>query len=121
MTKTQCRCAECNAVYDPAKRGQRFCSIPCSKRFNNRRMTRGALLLDILMTDYTDRQHPMRTSGTLQKVARRLLSRWRDEDRNANREHCGDPAEMIRNDMTLTVDAIYADRNPWSAGVSKAG
>lgn len=123
MTKRECHCAECNAVYEPAKAGQRFCSATCSKAFNNRRMTRGAILLDLLMTDYTNRQHPMRESGTLQKVARRLLSRWRDEDRAAGREHCADPTAMIRNDMTLTMDAIYADRNPWSrhAGARKAG
>lgn len=118
MTKAQCRCDECNAVYEPAKRGQRFCSTTCGKTFNNRRMTRGAILLDLMLTDYTNRTHPMRASGTLQKVARRLLSRWRDEDRAANRAHCGDPTEFIRNDYTLTMDAIHADRNPWSAGTA---
>lgn len=113
MAKAECHCDECGAVYEPRKAGQRFCSTTCGKAFNNRRMVRGAALLDVLLTDYTNRQHPMRKSGTFQKVARRLLSRWMEEDRKAGRAYCGDPVPMIRNDMTLTMDAIYASRNPW--------
>lgn len=77
---------------------------------------RGAMLVDLMMTDYIDRNHPRRKSGALQKAVRRLLSRWRDEDIVAGREHCNDPEIILKADMSLTMDFIYADGgNPWSA------
>lgn len=120
MTNKTCQCAECKAVYAVRKAGQRFCSTPCAKAFNNRRQTRGALLLDLLMTDYVFRDHPRRKSGALQKAARRLLSRWRDEDALAGREHCNDVELILGGDMSLTTEYTYYDGgNPWS-GASAA-
>lgn len=115
-------CKECgNAVGGaPAPRAREFCSAAHRKAFNNRRMTRGAMLVDLLMTDYTDRDHPMRKSGALQKAARRLLSRWRDEDRMAGRAHCGDPVTWLRNDPPLLTDYVFAmGGNPWSGSRAK--
>lgn len=111
-------CKECgNAVGGVrSPREREFCSAAHRKAFNNRRMTRGAMLLDLLMTDYTDRDHPARKNGLLQKAARRLMSRWRDEDRAANRAHCGDADFILYNDPPLTKEyEFYMGGNPWSA------
>ena len=119
-------CKECgNAVVGrPVGRGGReveFCSAEHRKSFHNRRMTRGAILLDLLMTDYTDRKHRLRANGLLQKAARRLLSRWRDEDRSAGRAHCGDVELILRNDPPLTTDYIFSmGGNPWSGARPKS-
>lgn len=117
------QCKECgNAVGGaPTPRKREFCSAAHRKQFNNRRMTRGAILLDLLMTDYTDRKHRARANGLLQKAARRLLSRWRDEDRAAGRAHCGDVMAILRNDPPLTADYIFSmGGNPWSGARVKA-
>lgn len=116
-------CRECgNAVGGaPAPRMREYCSTACRKAFNNRRYIRGAQLLDLLMTDYTDRTHPARKNGLLQKAARRLLSRWRDEDRAAGRAHCGDVNALLRNDPPLTKDyEFYMGGNPWSGARPKS-
>lgn len=119
-TEAPTHCKECNApVAQAERRGPRvreFCGSACRSTFNNRRAMRGAILLDLMMTDYTDRKSELRKNGTIQKVVRRLLSRWRDQDRKANRAHCMDPSAFIAADMTLTMDAIHSTRNAWSAG-----
>lgn len=118
-------CKECGTALSEARANQggrkpEYCSTKCRKDFNNRRMTRGAMLVDLLMTDYTDRDHPMRKSGALQKAARRLLSRWRDEDRAAGRAHCGDPAAWLENDRPLVTDYVFSmGGNPWSGARPK--
>lgn len=119
MTGKQPHCFECSRPYTARAPQQRFCSAECGKVFNNRRMRRGAILADLLMTDYCERDHPLRKDGTLQKAVRRLLSRWRDEDRAANggagRAHAGDIQEFLNREFTLTADYIHSTRNPWSA------
>lgn len=118
MSDKQPCCYECAAPYTARARQQRFCSTACSKTFNNRRMRRGAVLVDLAMTDYCHRDHPARKNGDIQKAMRRLLSRWRDEDRKANggvgRAHAADIGEFLAKEFTLTADYIHYNRNPWT-------
>lgn len=76
-------CPECGAAPAPSLIGhnKRFCSNACAKTFNNRRLTRGALLHDLFMTLRYERG----LAGRL-KVWRamcRLAAEWRDEDNAA--------------------------------------
>jgi hypothetical protein len=118
MSKVQPLCFECATAYTARAAQQRFCTPACSKVFNNRRMRRGAVLVDLAMTDYCHRDHPKRKNGDIQKAMRRLLSRWRDEDRAANggkgRAHASDLTEFFAREFTLTADYIYSTRNPWA-------
>ena len=43
------KCSYCGLVFTSKKREARFCNTFCRKKFNNRRMTRGAQLYDLLM------------------------------------------------------------------------
>jgi predicted nucleic acid-binding Zn ribbon protein len=49
-------CIECAAVFQAKKADARFCSTGCRKEFNNRRMTRGAMLYDAFMAMRYDRK-----------------------------------------------------------------
>jgi hypothetical protein len=119
-------CKECGIALPGASltkggRVAEYCSAEHRRQFNNRRALRGAQLVDLLMTDYTDRTHPARKNGLLQKAARRLLSRWRDEDRAAGRAHCGDVNALLQNDPPLTKDyEFYMGGNPWSGARKRA-
>lgn len=115
MQKTNQRpCDECSAAYEANRRTQRFCSNACAKTWNNRAAMRGATLYNLAMTDYCDRQHPRRKNGDIQKAIRRLLSRWRDDDKIAGRAVAMDIETLLENDMTLTANYVHSSRNPWA-------
>jgi hypothetical protein len=118
--RVQRHCDECGTAYTATRRDMRFCSRPCAKVFANRLMVRGSTLVTLAMTDYCHRDSPLRKNGVLQKAIRRLLSRWRDEDRQAGRAHCADAAAILAKDMPLTMEYIYSDGgNPWSGASRK--
>ncbi|MFN8992630.1 MAG: transcriptional regulator [Pseudomonadota bacterium] len=72
-------CLECGAEFHPGRAGGEFCCTPCRKAFNNRRMTRGALLYDLLMALRFERKEA-RLLGVWQALCR-LASDFREEDK----------------------------------------
>jgi hypothetical protein len=75
-----CRCLECGEVFARVRPEAEFCGRTCVRAWNNRRMTRGAEIYDLIMTIRYDRE-----KATLFKVWRtinRLAALFRDEDRD---------------------------------------
>jgi hypothetical protein len=77
-------CRECGKPFTVPARGKRkvFCMVPCEKRFNNRRMRRGALIYDMFMEGRFNRAE---SEKTMRSVMSRIAMRFRDEDK-AERE-----------------------------------
>lgn len=78
-----CRCLECGQEFPRGARAAEFCGRKCVRTWNNRRMVRGAEVLDLLMTARFDRG-----KATLFKVWRtmnRLAALYREQDK-AERE-----------------------------------
>lgn len=75
------RCLECDAPLERSP-GQhveaQFCCTPCRKRWNNRRMERGAQLYDLFMAHRFQRGEAAE-AGAL-RAMNRLASKWRLED-----------------------------------------
>jgi len=83
MTHTH-TCIECAVEFTPKKSSAHFCGTPCRKAFNNRRMTRGAIIYDLFCAMRYDRSWA-KTVGLWQLMCR-LLSEWREEDQERNRQ-----------------------------------
>lgn len=75
-------CAECGGsiTVKPGYRGPvvKFCSAPCRKAFNNRRMTRGAELYDILMSGRFERATH---AGSWRPLMTQIATHYRDKDK----------------------------------------
>ncbi|PZQ18927.1 MAG: hypothetical protein DI565_00535 [Ancylobacter novellus] len=76
-------CPECGGAPAPSLQGhnKRFCCSRCSSAFNNRRLTRGALLHDLFMTLRYERGLAARLK--VWRAMCRLAAEWRDEDNAA--------------------------------------
>lgn len=71
-------CRECGHLIASADRPRDFCCTACRRKFNNRRMLRGAVLYDALMELRFDRK---RATGTLSLLCR-MASVYRAEDKH---------------------------------------
>lgn len=73
-------CRECGTCYTTPTARKKFCSVPCEKAFNNRRMRRGAILYDLFMASrYQTREF---SATELRSIYQRLGMRFREEDVN---------------------------------------
>lgn len=86
-----------------------FCSGGCRKSWNNRRMTRGAELLDLYMAHRFDRQHA--TLLGLFQAINRLASDYRYQDRaeRAGRRSWRRPGDVLAERPHLKA-ALYRVR-----------
>lgn len=89
-------CLECSAPLTPSRRGQakRFCCKDHAVKFQNRRMTRGALLYDLFREHRRNRSKAY-AMKLMTEMCRLELS-WNDED--AGRK-TWKPAEMALADI----------------------
>lgn len=78
-------CAECSKPFTSGNPHVEsyFCSSKCRDTWNNRRKTRGAMVLDMLMQHWFDRDS--RETETPFAVATRMVSAFRSEDKEAGR------------------------------------
>lgn len=88
------KCSECGTTAKMQGRGE-FCSTPCRKKFNNRRMLCGAELYDQTLvvrsplpkkTNKEDREHHARVVAHAGATIDRLFERWQAEDERAGRK-----------------------------------
>ena len=77
-------CLECGAGLPSDRATAVFCSGPCRKVWNNRRMQRGAELYDLFMAFRFDR--PLARALRVMSMLNRLASQFREADR---RERAG--------------------------------
>jgi hypothetical protein len=112
-------CAECGAPFYVSARyaHAQCCSTLCRKSFNNRRMTRGALLYDLFMTSRYERKLAKKLK--LWRMICRLAMDFRREDRDqrAGRKSWGDAREVIRqrpylHAVVVTDNAAGVRRRP---------
>ena len=84
-------CRECGTPFSPSNKGRGskpiFCQEMCKKRFNNRRMLRGAVLLDLFMICRYERG-VAQARGVWALVCE-VARQWREEDK---RERGGRPS-----------------------------
>jgi hypothetical protein len=79
MTTRLGACLECGCSFEfRDTRPREFCRARCRKRWNNRRMTRGAELYDLYMAHRFDRANAQEL-GVFQAI-NRLASNYRQED-----------------------------------------
>lgn len=71
-------CRECGSAYEAASRRKKFCSVKCEKVFNNRRMTRGAMMYDLFMASRYQRD--IADEAGLRSVMARMAMRFREDD-----------------------------------------
>lgn len=74
----QCRCLECGAAFARGARRAEFCGRKCVRTWNNRRMLRGAEVLDLLMTARFDRSKA--TAFKVWRTMNRLAALYREQD-----------------------------------------
>jgi len=77
-----CTCLECGAAFiarrTAAEGESLFCSTPCRKAFNNRRMTRGAQVYDLFMA--LRYQRGVAKLYGVWTILCRVAQDWREED-----------------------------------------
>lgn len=71
-------CLECGGTYERNGRKRDFCRPACRAAWNNRRMKRGAVLFDLIMTVRFDRK--LATAFKVWRAINRLAALYRDED-----------------------------------------
>lgn len=85
-----------------------FCGSACRKRFNNRRMARGAVLYDLFMATRFDQ--PLAKRLKLWRLLNRLAAAYREEDRieREGRQSWRDPKATIadRPWLVSTVNSV---------------
>ena len=74
-----CRCLNCGEPFTRGARAAEFCGRKCVRAFNNRRMTRGAALYDLVMIARFERD--VAKANKVWRAINRLASRYRDEDK----------------------------------------
>ena len=77
-------CPECRTEFTTAHHSKKFCSNPCKKAFNNRRMTRGAVVYDAFMSMRYDRGWAK--AAGLWTLLCAIASEWRAEDNDKGRD-----------------------------------
>ena len=77
--KRERECLECGAPFDTKHQGEHIYHTPeCRKKFGNRRMTRGALVYDLIMAIRFEREEAEREK--LWTMLCRLCADFKDED-----------------------------------------
>jgi len=95
-------CKNCKECGKPTSGKQAFfCSTPCRKMFNNRRMTRGAILYDLYMARRFERDAA--DAANLRSIMARLASEWRVND---GRETWGDWRAWMRDNPAFRVERL---------------
>lgn len=82
------RCAECPAHFAPRDAKQLFCGIPCKRAYNNRWLTRGAVLAPIYTAARVTRggsRGDKAIGRKARQAAEQLVQRWIEEDAAAGR------------------------------------
>lgn len=80
----QVKCKECGEGFTSRQYNADFCGQACRRSFNNRRMTRGAMLYDIDMLAAADTTSDA-SREALKDRRKGLIAAWAKEDQAAGR------------------------------------
>ena len=96
-------CRECGATLCASPW---FCSDPCRKAFNNRRLVRGAELYDLLMCWRYERA--LAAKLHVWRAACRLMAKYRQEDAQARagRQSWKRPTEILERHVYLSAQSM---------------
>lgn len=94
-------CRECNGGVG-RRDGARFCSDKCKNKFNNRRLRRGAVLYDLMMTNRLERKRG--EDLRLMTIIARLIADWNEEDQRAGIKSYGDVTEWLEKNPWIQAD-----------------
>lgn len=83
-------CVVCQEAFETSQPEAKFCSTPCRKHYNNARLTRGAIVYDLLMVLRYDRKKA-KEIGAFQIMCDHARQ-WREEDKEARK-----PVPKLRN------------------------
>jgi hypothetical protein len=99
-------CRECNAGFQAQRTTREFCCTGCRRAFNNRRMLRGLLALDLVMAHRFDRKAFEAAGG--RKLLSRLASIYRAEDDRdrSGRKSWDDLAKVLERNPYLSATVV---------------
>jgi hypothetical protein len=99
-------CRECNAGFQAQRTTREFCCTGCRRAFNNRRMLRGLLALDLVMAHRFDRKAFEAAGG--RKLLSRLASIYRAEDDRdrAGRKSWDDLTKVLERNPYLSATVV---------------
>lgn len=105
-------CLECSAPSSSPAANAEFCSTPCRKAWNNRRLTRGAELYDLMMVCRFDRGRAK--ALRIWTLMCRLVSTFRAEDRRERQgRRSWSPAEQVlERKPYLTAVVVHRTQEP---------
>lgn len=120
-TKYRPRCCnECGGEYAPRRADEFFCSTPCRKAFDNRRMTRGRDLYDLFMALRYERGLA-KVSG-LWAIACRMAQEWRAEDeakRGGRKSWLPVKRALDRLPVVMVEKDVYARREKFGRNAAR--
>lgn len=97
-------CIECNGEFTSRQYNADFCSGACRKTFNNRRLTRGAVLYDFTMLIASAEPGPR---GALERRRDKIIARWRQEDHAAKRRRMTKRLSDVMTDTAAYEAEVY--------------
>lgn len=97
-------CKECGKGFQTRQYNADFCSGACRKTFNNRRLTRGAVLYDFTMLIASAEPGPR---GALERRRDKIVARWRQEDHAAKRRRTTKRLSDVMTDTAAYEAEVY--------------
>jgi len=92
-------CRECGGTFSAKSYNMDFCGADCRRVFNNRRMTRGAVLYDLLMLEAGNPD--MFAKSKMEGRAQNAIKRFLQEDANAGRKRSWKRFEDLQADTLI--------------------
>ena len=105
-------CLECGKPSSSPAANAEFCSTPCRKAWNNRRLTRGAELYDLMMVCRFDRGRAK--ALRIWTLMCRLVSTFRHEDRRDRdgRRSWSPSEQVLERKPYLTATVVHRRPEP---------
>jgi hypothetical protein len=103
-------CCDCGRGFETTCADADFCAAECRKAFNNRRLTRGAEIYDLLMALRYQRG-AAKALGVWKLLCRMTASfRAEDERERAGRQSWRSPSQVLARHPSLRADVLTASR-----------
>ena|SRR5881628_67006 len=90
-------CCECGGPITSVRHDAAFCTPKCRKAYNNRRMQRGAELIELYWHTRFNRQEAIEFG--IRTIMDNMVSTWNEEDKAAGRRHAAPLKELMQRNI----------------------